>query len=204
MSKQLPEIDPDLATWIAAQKIFFVGTAPSSPNAHINISPKGGDSFRILGPMEVVYQDYTGSGAETAAHLQENGRIIVMFCAFDGPPQIVRLHGRGTAISETHPRFAEFSKQFPPNPGTRAFVHIHVTRVSSSCGYSVPFFDFVGTRDTLEKWATKQGSKKLREYRAKKNKLSIDGLPALSETGSSAKSAASNGQSGVVSRQLES
>jgi hypothetical protein len=183
MSKQLQSIDPDLAAWVAAQKIFFVGTAPLSADAHINISPKGGDSFRVLGPMEVVYQDYTGSGAETAAHVQENGRIIIMFCAFDGPPQIVRLYGRGTIITETHPRFAEFSKQFPPNPGTRAFVHIHVTRISSSCGYSVPFFDFKKQRDVLDKWARKQGPAKMREYRAKKNQQSIDGLPAFPATG---------------------
>lgn len=183
MSKRLPQIDPDLAAWIAAQKIFFVGTAPLSADAHLNISPKGGDSFRVLGPMEVVYQDYTGSGAETAAHVQENGRIIIMFCAFDGPPQIVRLHGRGTIITEIHARFTEFAKHFPSNPGTRAFVHVHVTRVSSSCGYSVPYFDFKSQRDVLDKWANKQGPAKVREYRAKKNQQSIDGLPAFSVTG---------------------
>src|SRR5688500_12894507 len=183
MSKQVENIDPALAEWISHQGVFFVATAPISTDAHINISPKGGDSFRVLGPMEVAYQDYTGSGAETAAHLQENGRIIIMFCAFDGPPQIVRLHGRGEIINETHPRFTEFSKQFPPNPGTRAFVQIHVTRVSNSCGYSVPFFDFVGTRDTLDKWANKQGPAKMREYRARKNQQSIDGLPAFPDSG---------------------
>jgi hypothetical protein len=183
VSKQLEKIDDELAKWIAAQKIFFVGTAPISTDAHINISPKGGDSFRVLGPMEVAYQDYTGSGAETAAHLQENGRIIVMFCFFDGPPQIVRLHGRGEIISESHSRFPEFAKHFPHNPGTRAFVHIHVTRVSSSCGYSVPYYDFKAPRDTLDKWAHKQGPAKVREYRAKKNQCSIDGLPAFPATG---------------------
>jgi hypothetical protein len=183
VSKQLEKIDDELAAWIAQQKIFFVGTAPLSADAHINLSPKGGDSFRVLGPMELAYQDYTGSGAETAAHLQENGRIIIMFCAFDGPPQIVRLHGRGEIISETHPRFAEFSKQFLPNPGTRAFVHIHVTRVSSSCGFSVPYFEHKGPRDRLDKWARKQGPAKIREYRAKKNQRSIDGLPAFPDRG---------------------
>lgn len=140
MSKQLAEIDSALAAWIANQKIFFVGTAPLSADAHINISPKGGDSLRVLGPMEVVYQDYTGSGAETAAHVQENGRIIIIFCAFDGPPQVVRLHGRATIITHAHSRFAEFGRIFPENPGTRGFVHVEVTRVSTSCGYSIPFF----------------------------------------------------------------
>ncbi|HEX7861351.1 MAG TPA: pyridoxamine 5'-phosphate oxidase family protein [Verrucomicrobiae bacterium] len=179
MSKQLESIDSDLANWIAQQKIFFVATAPLSAEAHINISPKGGDSFRVLGPMEAVYQDYTGSGAETAAHVRENGRIIVMFCAFDGPPKIVRLHGRAKIISSNDPAFEKFSALFPGNPGTRAFVHIQVTRISSSCGYSVPFFDFRCERDALNKWATTQGPEKLRDYRAKKNQVSIDGLPAL-------------------------
>ena len=179
MSKKLPSIEPDLATWIAAQKIFFVGTAPLSAEAHLNISPKGGDSFRVLGPMEVVYQDYTGSGAETAAHVQENGRIIIMFCAFDGPPKIVRLHGRGTVIAETNPRFAEFANLFPNNPGTRAFIHVQVTRVSSSCGFSVPFYEFRSPRDTLDQWASKQSPEKIREFRALKNRRSIDDLPAL-------------------------
>ena len=179
MSKRLEKIDDDLANWIAQQKIFFVATAPVSADAHINISPKGGDSFRVLGPMEVVYQDYTGSGAETAAHIRENGRIIVMFCAFDGPPKIVRLHGRARIIVIEDRTFDNFAALFPPNPGTRAFVHITVTRVSSSCGYSVPYFDFRGERDALNKWATTQGPDKLRDYRAKKNRASIDGLPAL-------------------------
>ena len=133
----------------------------------------------MLGPMEVVYQDYTGSGAETAAHLRENGRIVIMFCAFEGPPKIVRLHGRGTVITADHARFAEMAAQFPANPGTRAFIHIAVNRVSSSCGFSVPFYDYREHRATLDEWATKQGPEKVREYRANKNQKSIDGLPAF-------------------------
>src|SRR5687768_8209881 len=152
MSKQLENIDSDLANWIAQQKIFFVATAPLSAEAHMNISPKGGDSFRVLGPMEAVYQDYTGSGAETAAHIRENGRIIVMFCAFEGPPKIVRLHGHAKIISIEDRTFENFAALFPPNLGTRAFFHIQINRVSSSCGYSVPFFDFRGERDVLNKW----------------------------------------------------
>src|ERR1700755_2769721 len=130
-------IDEELAAWLLEQHIFFVATAPLDAEGHVNCSPKGGDCFRILGEHAVAYADYTGSGAETAAHLRENGRIVVMFCAFDGPPKIVRLHGYGTGIAADHPRFAEFAKLFPAHPGTRAFIHVAVRRVSDSCGYSV-------------------------------------------------------------------
>lgn len=179
MSKQRENIDPELASWIAAQKVFFVATAPLSAEGHINTSPKGGDSFRILGPMEVAYQDYTGSGSETAAHLRENGRIIIMFSAFKGAPQIARLHGRGTLITSGHSRFAEFARLFPENPGTRAFVHVQVTRVSTSCGFSIPFFDYQGPRETLDRWAAQQGPEKVAAYRASKNQVSIDHLPSF-------------------------
>ena len=172
-------IAPKIADWISQQKIFFVGTAPLATDGHINTSPKGGDSFRILGPLEVAYQDYTGSGAETAAHLRENGRIVILFCAFDGPPKIVRLHGKGTVVTGDHPRFQELSALFPENPGTRAVIHIDVERVSDSCGYSIPYFDYREPRDTLDKWAAK-GKDGLDEYRGAKNQKSIDGLPAFS------------------------
>src|SRR6516164_737624 len=116
MSKALDQITPELADWVAKQSIFFVGTAPLSAAGHVNISPKGGDSFRVLGPHQVVYQDYTGSGAETAAHIRENGRIVIMFCAFEGPPKIVRLHGRAKLVTEGDARFAELAELFPANP----------------------------------------------------------------------------------------
>jgi hypothetical protein len=179
MSKQRESIDPELADWIRRQRIFFVATAPLSRDQHINASPKGGEAFRVLGPMEVVYQDYTGSGAETAAHLRENGRIVIMFCAFEGAPKIVRLHGRGSVIMPDHPRFAELVAGFPPNPGTRALIHVAITRVSDSCGFSVPLYDFREPRNTLDRWAEKQGPAKIGEYRSAKNQLSIDGLPAF-------------------------
>jgi Pyridoxamine 5'-phosphate oxidase len=179
MSKQLENIDTELAAWIAKQRIFFVATAPLSPKGHINTSPKGGEALRVLGPMEIVYQDYTGSGAETAAHVRENGRIVIMFCAFDGPPKIVRLHGRGTLVTPEHTRFAELAAHFPANPGTRAFVHVAVTRVASSCGYAVPLFDFREHREALDSWAANQGPEKMEAYRASKNQKSIDGLPAF-------------------------
>lgn len=129
--------------------------------------------------MEIAYQDYTGSAAETVAHLRENGRIVVMFCAFDGPPKIVRLHGRGSVLFPGDAGFEELAARFPSHPGTRAFIRVQVARVSSSCGYSVPFFDYQSNRDTLEKWSEAKGPEKLNEYRALKNRTSLDGLPAL-------------------------
>jgi Pyridoxamine 5'-phosphate oxidase len=183
MSKPHDCIDPPLAEWISQQHVFFVATAPINPDGLLNLSPKGGDAFRILGPLEVAYQDYTGSGAETAAHLRENGRIVMMWCAFCGPPKIVRLHGRGTVVTPDQPRFLELAKLFPTNPGARAIVHVAVSRVSASCGYAVPFFEFRQQRDALDRWATTQGPEGLEEYRARKNRHSIEGLPAFDPSG---------------------
>lgn len=179
MSKQRPEIDGELSEWIGHQHIFFVATAPLSIDAHMNLSPKGGDSFRVLGPMEVAYQEYTGSGAETVAHLRENGRIIVMFCAFEGAPRVLRLHGRGEVIEVNDHRFDALAKNFPAHSGTRSIIKIRVTRVSTSCGFAVPFFDFRAARETLDEWTAKQGPEKVAAYRATKNQFSIDGLPAF-------------------------
>ena len=179
MGKQRENIDAELAAWISRQHVFFVATAPLSASGHVNLSPKGGEAFRVLGPMEVAYHDYTGSGAETAAHLRENGRIVIMFCAFEGAPKILRLHGRGAAITPGDPRFVEMASHFPSNPGTRAFVHVTVTRVSTSCGFSVPLLEFVRHRDTLDSWASGKGPEQLAAYRALKNQKSIDGLPAF-------------------------
>ena len=181
MSKQRDGIDEELSAWLQKQHVFFVATAPLSAEAHINCSPKGGDSFRVLGPDEVAYQDYTGSGAETAAHLRENGRIVLMFCAFEGKPEIARLHGVGEIIEPSNADFDELVSQFPPNPGTRAIVRVSVSRVSTSCGFSAPLMDFRQDRDTLDKWAAVKGLEGLNEYRAAKNSRSIDGLPALGE-----------------------
>jgi Pyridoxamine 5'-phosphate oxidase len=181
MSKVLENITPDLAGWIEKQSVFFVATAPLSAAGHPNVSPKGGDSFRILGPMEAAYQDYTGSGAETIAHLRENGRIVIMFCAFDGPPRVVRLHGRGTVLRPRDKGFTELASRFPANPGTRGLIHVRVTRVSTSCGYAVPLFDFRQRRDQLDRWAEAKGPDALAAYRIRKNTRSIDGLPAFDE-----------------------
>jgi len=179
MGRTLSTIDDALAAWIREQQIFFVATAPLAADGHVNCSPKGGDAFRVLGPREAAYLDFTGSGAETAAHIRENGRILVMFCAFTGAPNIVRLHGRGTLIGLGHPRFSELAAHFPPNPGARAIVHITVDRIGSSCGMSVPFYDHRAPRTELDTWAGKKGAAGLAEYRAQKNHRSIDGLPAF-------------------------
>jgi hypothetical protein len=181
MGKIFEGIDDKTAAWIREQRIFFVATAPLGRDGHINCSPKGGDSFNVIGPTTVAYQDLTGSGAETIAHLRENGRIVIMFCAFEGPAKIVRLHGIGEVVATSHTDFVSLSSYFPENPGTRAIIRIKVTRVSDSCGYGVPFFDFRGQRNSLNKWAHEQGTRRLEEYRKSKNKESIDGLPALDD-----------------------
>jgi hypothetical protein len=179
ISKLRDGIDDELARWLGRQHVFFVATAPLAGDGHINCSPKGGDCFRVLGPSEVAYVDYTGSGAETVAHVRENGRIVIMFCAFTGKPEIVRLYGRGEAILPGDSRFDTLAPHFPGNPGARAIVRVEVSRVSTSCGYSVPRMDFRENRDTLDRWAQSKGPNGLIEYRAQKNTASIDGLPAI-------------------------
>ena len=179
MADNPDSITVDLARWLEEQHVFFVATAPLSANGHINCSPKGMDAFRVLGPRDVAYIDLTGSGVETIAHLQENGRIVFMFCAFDGAPRIVRLHGNGRALLPGTSSFEEMCERFPRYIGTRAIITATITRVSQSCGYAVPRLDHAGDRDTLEKWAAKKGSDGLERYRREKNALSIDGLPAL-------------------------
>jgi len=179
MAKVFDEISPKLAQWIADQNIFFVSTAPMAERGHVNCSPKGGDSFRVLGAHEVAYADQTGSGIETVAHLRENGRIVVMFCAFEGGPQIVRLHGQGEVITPDHADFETLKKEFPGVLGLRGIIRIKVSRIGDSCGYAVPFYDYVGPRDVLDHWCEKKGPDGLVEYREQNNLTSIDGLPGL-------------------------
>ena len=176
MDKGLSCLDEELRSRIARQKLFFVGTAPLDGAGHINCSPKGGDTFRVLGDREVAYLDLTGSGIETVAHLQENGRIVVMFCAFEGGPRIVRLHGRGEVVYPDSPDYPGLLAAFGSLPGARAVIRIAVTRLSDSCGYSVPRFEYAGPRDTLDQWAEKKGGEGLAAYRESRNARSIDGL----------------------------
>ena len=179
MGKIYEAITPEIETWLAKQKIFFVATAPLSAEGHINCSPKGLDSFRIIDGNTVAYQDLTGSGVETIAHLQENGRIVIMFCAFDGPPKIIRFHGTGEVITSGDEGFEELNAKFPERMGTRAYIKVNVTRISDSCGYSIPLYEFKQDRDVMDKWVVNKGPQGLVEYRALKNKESIDGLDAL-------------------------
>src|SRR4051812_37443040 len=133
MAKIHEKITDEMASWIGQQHLFFVATAPGDLNGHVNCSPKGGDSFRIIDPMTVAYQDLTGSGIETVAHIRENGRIVIMFCAFEGPPKILRLHGRADVIDERHPDFHSLAVHFNPDIGARAIIRIHVSRIAYSC-----------------------------------------------------------------------
>ena len=182
MGKVHAEIDDKLAKMIQAQHVFFVATAPLASESNLNLSPKGLDSFRILGPRTVAYLDVIGSGVETIAHLKENGRIILMFCAFDGPPNIVRLHGRGRVIESTSAEFPGLAARFPQYESARAIIVVDVTRISDSCGFGVPLMKYEGERDQHFSWARKKGSEGLKVYKQEKNRRSIDGLPGLSES----------------------
>ncbi len=165
------------AEFIAKQKMYFVATAPLTPDGHINLSPKGTDSFRVLSPTQVAYLDMTGSGNETSAHLLENGRITVMFCAFDGPPNILRLYGHGFTVLPTDSRWSGLSSRFDLSlPAIRQIIVVDVYHVQTSCGYSVPLYDYAGERDHAFKWAEKKGADGLVQYRHEKNRHSIDGL----------------------------
>ncbi|MFM7280174.1 MAG: pyridoxamine 5'-phosphate oxidase family protein, partial [Planctomycetia bacterium] len=179
MGKLYASIDESLAAFLSAQKLFFVATAPLSAHGHINLSPKGLDSFRILGPRKVAYLDLTGSGIETHAHTRENGRITLMFCAFEGPPKIVRIHGRARAIEPGMPGFDELAATFPALPGLRSIIIVEAERISDSCGYGVPLYRFEGERSTLIDWAVKKGPQAVRDYQLSKNRLSIDELPGI-------------------------
>ena len=178
MGAAFDALDAKLTDWIADQHVFFVATAPSE-GGHVNLSPKGHDTLRVLSPTEVAYLDLTGSGAETIAHTRQNGRITLMFCAFAGPPQILRIFGSGEAHPTGSPRFEELVHRFDRLPGTRAIITVAIERVQTSCGYSIPFMDYRDERPTLQQWAARKGDVGLAEYWGEKNRESIDGLPAL-------------------------
>lgn len=179
MGKIFGTITPQLQEWISKQKIFFVATAPLSESGHINCSPKGLDSLRVIDEHTVVYQDLTGSGVETIAHIKENKRMVIMFCAFEGPPKIVRLHGTGEVVEPSNPEFDELSKLFPERGGVRAYIKLTATRISDSCGYSVPIYEFKEDRDVLDKWVANKGEDGVKAYRLEKNTKSLDGLEGL-------------------------
>jgi hypothetical protein len=177
MAKLYDTITDDLAAFIRAQPMFFVASAPLDPQGHVNLSPKGLDCFQILSPRAVAYMDLTGSGNETSAHLAENGRITFMWCAFAGPPNILRLYGQGRAVLPETPEWAELAPRFPAYPGVRQIIVGDITRVQTSCGFGVPLLDYVGQRDTALRWAEAKGPEGIAAYKREKNLASIDGLP---------------------------
>jgi hypothetical protein len=189
MGRRYDEIDERMARWIGEQALFFVGSAPLVGDGHVNVSPKGPiGSLRVLGPTTIAYLDAVGSGAETIAHVRENGRIVVMLCAFGGPPRIVRLHGRGDVLLPSDEGFdalvreADFEDASIPE-GRRAVVRVEVSRIADSCGYGVPLMSMEGLRPHAPLWAEKKlrtgGADAIDAYVAERNELSIDGLPAV-------------------------
>lgn len=158
--------------------MFFVGTAPST-SGRVNLSPKGLDSFRVLSDTRVAYLDITGSGAETIAHLRDNGRITFMFCAFDGPPNILRLFGSGTVHLPGSASFEELRPIFPERRAVRSIISADLERVQDSCGFGVPKMEFIEDRTPLDTWASNRTDEDVAHYWIEKNSFSIDGLPAL-------------------------
>ncbi|MEI6362937.1 MAG: pyridoxamine 5'-phosphate oxidase family protein [Actinomycetes bacterium] len=180
MADVIDGIDDKLGQWLCEQPLFFVATAPLAGDQHINLSPKGlAGTFAVIDQYTVAYLDLTGSGAETISHLRENGRIVLMFCAFDGRPSIIRLHGRGRIVLPGDPEFAGLIGRFSEHVGVRSVIVVDVDRASDSCGYAVPTMTYVSDRDVLDLSHAKKGADALAEYRAVKNATSIDGLPAL-------------------------
>ena len=179
MGKIFDELDDRLIEFIARQHMFFVATAPAGPEGHVNLSPKGPDSLRVLGPKQVAYQDLIGSGAETIAHLRQNGRITIMFCAFEGPAKILRLYGQGRTFEPGSAEFEAIADQFPSRMNCRSIIKIEVERIADSCGYGIPFYDLKSRRDALAQWAENMGPDRLETFKEEYNARSIDGLPAL-------------------------
>ncbi|SDQ33641.1 pyridoxamine 5'-phosphate oxidase family protein [Quadrisphaera sp. DSM 44207] len=175
-------IDERLAAWLLEQPVFFVGTAPLDADGRVNVSPKGmAGTFAVLGASRVAYLDYTGSGVETIAHLRENGRIVVMFCAFSGPPTVVRLHGRGRVVLPDDADFPALRARFPKERtrGQRSVVVVDVERVADSCGYSVPLMDLRADRDVLDRAQGRRDDAYFARYWRTRNARSIDALPGL-------------------------
>ncbi len=183
MSKVHDAISPKLAEFMAAQPVFFVATAPLSGEGHVNVSPRGTrGTFVVLDERRVAWLDLTGSGIETIAHLRENGRITVMFCAFEGPANIVRLHGTGEVVVPANEAWSALADRFPNLPGARAIIVVTADRVSDSCGFTVPEMDYVRDRDLLRSWADRKSPAELDTYRRNRNAESIDGLPGYPAT----------------------
>ncbi|MDJ0709246.1 MAG: pyridoxamine 5'-phosphate oxidase family protein [Woeseiaceae bacterium] len=179
MGKEFAEIDDKIRNWIERQNVFFVATAPLAGDGLINCSPKGLDSLRVLGPRQIAYADTGGSGIETVAHLNENGRIVIMLCAFEGPPKIFRFYGQGRSVVPGSREFDELVATFPTMPAIRNFVVVDIDLIRDSCGYGVPLYEFQSERDSLKNWASQKTPEELAAYREENNAVSLDGLPGL-------------------------
>jgi hypothetical protein len=179
MGKLYTSLTPELIAFIEAQRMFFVGTASLSGDGHVNVSPKGMDSLRVLDKRTVAYLDVTGSGVETVSHVKENGRLVVMFCAFECKPFILRLHGRVEVLERPHPDFDALAGLFPPLPGTRSIIRLSISRIADSCGWTVPLYDFVGMRDYYDNYASRLGPQGIRQGQLAANMQTIDGLRGL-------------------------
>jgi Pyridoxamine 5'-phosphate oxidase len=184
MGRTYESIVDNVREFLERQPLFFVATAPLSADGHVNVSPKGlRGTFAVVAPDQVAYLDLTGSGIETIAHLRENARITLMFCAFDGPPRIVRLAGRGEAVFPGDAGFDDLASRFPELDGIRSVIVVDVDRVADSCGYAVPRMEYVDDRDQLLTWAARKGDEGIAEYHRGRNAESIDGLPGLTRPG---------------------
>jgi hypothetical protein len=181
MGKRFETLNDNLTRFVLRQPMFFVASAPSGDGGHVNLSPKGlAGSLAVIDRSTVAYLDLTGSGVETIAHIRDNGRVTLMFCAFEGPPMILRIYGRGETVLPGDPGFADLRAHFPEDRlAVRAVVVVHVDEVRTSCGYGVPLMSFDGDRDDQERWAERKGEDGLLAYRAEKNAVSLDGLPGL-------------------------
>jgi hypothetical protein len=182
MAQQYDELDDRLRGWIAGQPMFFVATAPLAAAGHVNVSPKGMDgTLAVLSPRRIAYLDFFGSGVETIAHLRENGRIVVMFCAFDGAPKILRLHGRGRVVLPDDDEFGPLRARFAKtrDKGVRSVILIDIDRISDSCGFAVPLMQHIADRDVLDRSQERREEGYFEKYAATKNATSIDGLPGV-------------------------
>lgn len=188
MGKTYEKLDDKLIAFIKAQKMFFVATAPLSQDGHVNVSPKGYDSFIVIDENTVAYADLGGSGIETLAHVNENARITIMFCAFEGPANIVRIYGKGRTLQFNHPDFEKEIGRFPPgHERARNIIYVDISSVSDSCGWGVPFYEFKGQRDQLQRYVDNKPVEEWRESRLTKNASSIDGLPGMIRNAEKAK-----------------
>lgn len=182
MSTVYTELDDKLIAFINKQKMFFVASAPLSADGHVNVSPKGYDSFRIIGPKTVAYLDLGGSGIETVAHARENGRITIMFCAYEGAALILRLYGKARVLQFNEPGFAEELAHFPGFTRARNIIFVDIDRIADSCGWGIPFYEFKGQRDQLKRWMDNRTEEEWQERRFASNAESIDGLKGLVRT----------------------